>query len=65
MIDNLIPFIKPTASELEKATIIEEARRLFYVAITRCKSSEDYEGRLIISSFIKIPSIQAARMGIV
>lgn len=29
----------------------KEARRLFYVALTRCKSTPEYQGKLIISSF--------------
>jgi len=64
MIDPLIPFVPTTieASDLEQ--VIQEARRLFYVAITRCKSTDSYEGRLVISSFLSIPGIEALQMGI-
>ena len=64
MIDELIPFVpKDTTNELKE--ILEEQRRLFYVAMTRCKSSEtEYPGRLIISSFVWINGIEASRVGI-
>ena len=57
-IDELIP------GKDETARHIEEQRRLFYVAITRCKASEDYPGRLIISSFLELPGNLAVQMGI-
>jgi len=44
---------------------IEEQRRLFHVAITRCKSSETaYAGKLIISSFVGLPGNEASAIGI-
>ncbi|MDI7237914.1 UvrD-helicase domain-containing protein [Leptospira santarosai] len=64
-IDPLIPYYDRKLSESEQEKAIEESRRLFYVAITRCKSSENaYPGRLIISSFTSLPIVEAARMGI-
>jgi superfamily I DNA/RNA helicase len=64
MIDELMPFIsddnKQTLQDIE-----EEQRRLFYVAMTRCKSSENsYPGRLLISSFAWIDRIEALRIGL-
>jgi len=35
----------------EKVLNLKEARRLLYVAITRCKYTPDYPGKLVISSF--------------
>jgi superfamily I DNA/RNA helicase len=64
MIDTLIPFLPNTEDKEAIALANQEARRLFYVAITRCKASKDYDGRLVISSFLSIPGIEAARMGI-
>ncbi len=64
MIDQLIPFLPRTEDREKLELSIQEARRLFYVAITRCKASKDYDGRLIISSFLSIPGIEALRMGI-
>ena len=64
MIDQLMPFIPNRDNAEEVRLSVEEARRLFYVAITRCKASKDYDGRLIISSFLSIPGLEALRMGI-
>jgi len=65
MIDELMPFIQKESTEEETQEQIQEQRRLFYVAITRCKGKpDDYPGKLIISSFINIPGIEALRMGI-
>jgi DNA helicase-2/ATP-dependent DNA helicase PcrA len=64
MIDPLIPFLPDTDDKNVIALANQEARRLFYVAITRCKASKDYDGRLVVSSFLSIPGIEAARMGI-
>ena len=63
MIDPLIPFTAGLSPE-EEISAIEEQRRLFYVAVTRCKASNDYPGRLIISSFLLIAGVEAVRMGI-
>ena len=63
-IDDLIPRIVPN-SEISKEQQIEEQRRLFYVAITRCKSSDhEYPGSLIISSFVGLPGSEALGMNI-
>ena len=63
MIDELMPFIPEDTIDIQKT--IEEQRRLFYVAMSRCRSSErDYQGRLIISSFVWIYGIDAAKMRI-
>ena len=63
-IDELIPRIDKD-SEIKPERQIEEQRRLFYVAITRCKSSNaGYPGTLIISSFVGIPGNEALGIGI-
>jgi len=64
MIDHLIPYIKEGTPKAEEAVTIEEQRRLLYVALTRCKSSDDYQGRLVVSSFLSISGVQALRMGL-
>jgi len=64
MIDSLMPFIPNDIPNNQVEQTIQEARRLFYVAITRSKASEDYEGRLIISSFLSIPVSEAQQMKI-
>jgi superfamily I DNA/RNA helicase len=65
MIDELMPFIPENSSDNIK-DIIDEARRLFYVAMTRCKSSEnEYPGRLIISSFVSLYATDAKRIGVI
>lgn len=63
-IDELIPRLdKENEVSLEKQ--LEEQRRLFYVAITRCKSSIDgYPGTLIISSFVGLPGNEALGINI-
>ncbi len=63
-IDELIPHIeRDSGVSIEKQ--VEEQRRLFYVAITRCKSSgEGYPGTLIISSFSELPGNEALGIGI-
>lgn len=63
-IDELIPRIdKESEISIEKQ--LEEQRRLFYVAITRCKSSaKDYPGTLIISSFVGLPGSEALSINI-
>jgi DNA helicase-2/ATP-dependent DNA helicase PcrA len=57
-IDETIPGKAVTPEE------IEEQRRLFYVAVTRCKATRDYDGRLIVSSFLRVPVAIAYLMGI-
>ncbi len=64
MIDPLIPFLPRTLTPNQIQSNIQEARRLFYVAITRCKSSDNNDGRLVISSFLSIPGVEALKMGI-
>ena len=64
MVDELIPFFSDKNLD-DVQLILEEQRRLFYVAMTRCKSSEnEYPGRLIISSFTWLPGIEALKIGI-
>lgn len=64
MIDHLMPFLPSDLTKEEVTHQIQEQRRLFYVAITRCKASKEYSGRLIISSFMSIFGLDAVRMGI-
>jgi DNA helicase-2/ATP-dependent DNA helicase PcrA len=64
MIDHLMPFLPNELSKEEVIHQIQEQRRLFYVAITRCKASKEYAGRLVISSFMSIFGLDAVRMGI-
>ncbi len=63
-IDELLPRLdKDSDISLEKQ--LEEQRRLFYVAITRCKSSNNgYPGTLIISSFVGLLGKEALEIGI-
>lgn len=63
-IDNLLPRIVPDATVEERRIQLEEQRRLFYVAITRCKSSSDYPGTLVISSFVGLPGNEALQINI-
>jgi superfamily I DNA/RNA helicase len=63
-IDSLMPYIPKNSPEDEMESVIQEGRRLLYVAITRCKSSDNYEGRLVISSFLSITGIEALQMGL-
>jgi len=49
--EGLIPMIDPSLTRQEKEKVLEEQRRLFYVAITRCKNEPgNYPGTLILSS---------------
>lgn len=60
----LLPFISQT-EESEAKRIEEEQRRLFYVAMTRCENEKnEYVGKLVVSSFIKIDGHEALRMNI-
>lgn len=63
MIDPLIPFIPRDTLAEDRDRLIQEARRLFYVAFTRCKASENYDGRLVVSSFLSIAGTEALQMG--
>ena len=57
-VDGLIP-------RADADSDIEEQRRLFYVAITRCKSSDKgYPGTLIISSFVGLPGNEALEINL-
>ena len=53
----LIPFVKSDAPPSEVTATIQEQRRLFYVAITRCTQT------LVISSFTHIPRQLAWKLG--
>ena len=64
LIDPLVPFLNKDLPADQVESTIQEARRLFYVAITRCKSTDNYDGRLVISSFLNIPGVEALQMGI-
>lgn len=62
-IDELLPRIDQDLTPEERKNQLEEQRRLFYVAITRCKSSPpDYPGTLIISSFVGLPGNEALQI---
>lgn len=63
-VNGLIPRIDTKNKELSVDQQLEEQRRLFYVAITRCKCDKDYPGKLVISSFAHMDRIEALRMGI-
>lgn len=56
-IEGLIPFIKDGATDAEEAEILQEQRRLFYVAITRCRDA------LALSSAINIDRALAFQIG--
>lgn len=57
-IDGLVPRTDADAD-------LEEQRRLFYVAITRCKSSnKGYPGTLVISSFVGLPGNEALEINL-
>ena len=63
-IDALIPRLNRD-SEVSLESQLEEQRRLFYVAITRCKSSDNgHPGKLIISSFVGLPGSEALSINI-
>lgn len=64
MVDELMPFLPRNLSTEESESRLQEQRRLFYVATTRCKSTKTYPGKLIISSFINIPGIDALKLNI-
>lgn len=57
-IEGLFPGIRSDQSQLEQEEHIREQRRLFYVAITRCKEI------LVLSSFTRAKRGEARRMGI-
>lgn len=65
MVDELMPAISDDMSDEDKQKKLEEQRRLFYVAITRCKASDLFPGRLIISSFSNIDGKEALQLNIV
>lgn len=64
MIDELIPYLNKDMTEDEVEHNIQEQRRLFYVATTRCKGDSSYSGKLIVSSFTRIFGTKALQMGI-
>jgi superfamily I DNA/RNA helicase len=60
-VDGLIPRI----SDEQNIHDIDEQRRLFYVALTRCKYTPGgFPGRLILSSFVEIQRGQKLGLGI-
>ncbi|MGE5609483.1 MAG: ATP-dependent helicase [Bacillota bacterium] len=56
-IHGLIPFVDGDATPAEAAAIHQEQRRLFYVAITRCREI------LVMSSITQVPRALAYRIG--
>ncbi len=65
MVDELMPFLSRDLTPEQAEHHIQEQRRLFYVAITRCKGDDSYKGRLMISSFINIPGTKALGLNII
>lgn len=63
-IDELLPRINTQSTVEEQRIQLEEQRRLFYVAITRCKCTPDYPGTLVISSFVGLPGKEALQINI-
>ena len=64
-IDELIPSDMSSLGETELQRRLEEQRRLFYVAITRCKNEPMvYPGTLILSSCRAMDGVEALRQGI-
>lgn len=57
-VSGAIPFIKEGISSKEAKQILEEQRRLFYVALTRATET------LVLSNFIRIASTTALQLGI-
>ena len=53
----LIPFVNDDHTDEESEATLEEQRRLFYVAITRCTE------KLVISSTVQMPRKVAWKMG--
>jgi superfamily I DNA/RNA helicase len=65
MVDELMPFLSRDLTPEQAEHHIQEQRRLFYVAITRCKGDYSYKGRLMISSFVNIPGNKALSLNII
>lgn len=65
MVDELMPFLSRDLTPEQAERHIQEQRRLFYVAITRCKGDDSYKGRLMISSFVNIPGNKARGLNII
>jgi len=64
-IDEFIPSELLNVTETEKPRKLEEQRRLFYVAVTRCKNDPGvYPGTLILSSCIQMSGVEALQQGI-
>lgn len=57
-VEGLVPTLYGELTEAERSRMLQEQRRLFYVALTRAKST------LILSSFLKVEKADAYRMGI-
>ncbi len=63
-VEELIPKIDRDLSEAEANIAVEEQRRLFYVAITRCKCELGFPGYLIMSSCTTMSGCEALKMNI-
>lgn len=64
-IEGLIPGGREFESDQESLRYLEEQRRLFYVAMTRCKNEAGrYIGRLFFNSFVVVGGTDALQMGI-
>lgn len=64
MVDELMPFVPKGLTPEKTESLLQEQRRLFYVAITRCKGDKDYKGRLLVSSFVNMPRTKALQLNI-
>lgn len=56
-IQGLVPFVNSEATTAEATAVLQEQRRLFYVAITRCTEI------LVVSSFSRLPRQLAWKLG--
>lgn len=64
-IEGFIPRDSGGSTDDIKQRALEEDRRLFYVAITRCKNDPgNYQGTIVISSFIQMSGVDSVKMGL-
>jgi DNA helicase II / ATP-dependent DNA helicase PcrA len=64
-VEGLIPKMDGSLSSYEQVESIEEQRRLFYVALTRCKNEPGvYQGTLILNSCVSMHGVDALKLGL-